>query len=89
MRAKGIGIHVVLGTRTKIMSKEDKGNAKTTWYAQMSNGLKAFYAERDAEREFMELLEKAAPEIRRLMMIELLSAPALPSPTAPSSLERH
>ena len=59
------------------------------WYACMSNGLKDLNAQLEVEREFMDLLEKAAPEIRRLMMIELLSAPALPAPTAASSASQH
>jgi hypothetical protein len=57
----------------------------TSWYACMSNGLKDL----TAQREFMDRLGKAAPEIRRLMMIELLSAPGLPVPTAASRAERH
>jgi hypothetical protein len=55
----------------------------------MSQGLKELNAKTEAERELIELLQQAAPEIQRLMMLELLSAAPLPSPTAPSSASSH
>ena len=61
------------------------GEAPPDWYDRMSSGLE----ELNAKTELMELLQRAAPEIRRLMMIELLSAAPLPSPTATSSQEMH
>jgi hypothetical protein len=60
-----------------------------TWYQNMSQGLKDLNTKIEAERELMEVLQQAAPEIQRLMMIELLSAAPLPSPTATSSQEMH
>jgi hypothetical protein len=61
------------------------GEAPPDWYDRMSSGLE----ELNTKTELVELLQRAAPEIQRLMMIELLSAAPLPSPTAASSQEMH
>jgi hypothetical protein len=53
------------------------GEAPPDWYDRMSSGLEELQ------------LQQAAPEIQRLMMIELLSAAPLPSPTAASSASQH
>jgi hypothetical protein len=60
-----------------------------TWYENMGQGLKDLKAKTEAEHELMELLQQATPEIQRLMMIELLSAAPLPSPTAASSASQQ
>jgi hypothetical protein len=52
------------------------GEAPPDWYDRMSSGLEELQ------------LQQAAPEIQRLMMIELLSAAPLP-PTAASSASQH
>ena len=66
-----------------------EGEVPKDWYARASEGLQELRARLEAERELKETLERAAPEIQQLMMVELLSAAPLPSPTAALSASGH
>ena len=63
---------------------KSEGDGGPNWYANMSNGLQALNAERDAKRGLMVAM-LSEPERAKQQMVEMLSAAPLLAPTAASS----